>query len=63
MFASIVNFSDYFKQMEEHENGEKCLKLLNEIIFDIDNASIRCLMQLVYVFLSLVISLHRCATF
>jgi len=39
MFASIVNFSDYFKQMEEHENGEKCLKLLNEIIFDIDNVS------------------------
>ncbi|XP_076817208.1 adenylate cyclase type 8-like isoform X2 [Clavelina lepadiformis] len=37
MFASIVNFSDYFSRMEETEQGEQCLKLLNEIIFDIDN--------------------------
>lgn len=37
MFASIVDFSDYFNQMEESEHAIKCLKLLNEIIFDIDN--------------------------
>nr|XP_026696031.1 adenylate cyclase type 8-like isoform X1 [Ciona intestinalis]XP_026696032.1 adenylate cyclase type 8-like isoform X2 [Ciona intestinalis] len=37
MFASIVNFSSFYSHLEENEQVIKSLRLLNEIIFDIDN--------------------------
>uniref|UniRef100_H2YBD1 adenylate cyclase n=1 Tax=Ciona savignyi TaxID=51511 RepID=H2YBD1_CIOSA len=37
MFASIVNFSSCYSHLDEHEQVIKSLRLLNEIIFDIDN--------------------------
>ncbi|XP_078495903.1 adenylate cyclase type 8-like [Ciona intestinalis] len=37
MFASIVNFSSFYSHLEENDQVIKSLRLLNEIIFDIDN--------------------------
>ncbi|CAG5122034.1 unnamed protein product, partial [Candidula unifasciata] len=36
MFASIVNFSEFYIELEANNEGVECLRLLNEIIADFD---------------------------
>ncbi|XP_059161691.1 adenylate cyclase type 5-like isoform X2 [Physella acuta] len=36
MFASIVNFSEFYMELESNNEGVECLRLLNEIIADFD---------------------------
>ncbi|CAL1537656.1 unnamed protein product [Lymnaea stagnalis] len=36
MFASIVNFSEFYIELESNNEGVECLRLLNEIIADFD---------------------------
>lgn len=36
MFASIVNFADFYSELEANNEGVECLRLLNEIIADFD---------------------------
>ncbi|NP_001191588.1 adenylate cyclase [Aplysia californica] len=36
MFASIVNFSEFYMELEANNEGVECLRLLNEIIADFD---------------------------
>ena len=36
MFATIVNFSDFYIELESNNEGVECLRLLNEIIADFD---------------------------
>lgn len=38
MFASIVNFADFYSELEGNNEGVECLRLLNEIIADFDEA-------------------------
>ena len=39
MFATIVNFSDFYMELESNNEGVECLRLLNEIIADFDTVS------------------------
>ncbi|XP_071955152.1 adenylate cyclase type 5-like [Antedon mediterranea] len=39
MFATIVNFSDFYVELEANNEGVECLRLLNEIIADFDEIS------------------------
>ncbi|KAJ8356734.1 hypothetical protein SKAU_G00195280 [Synaphobranchus kaupii] len=41
MFASIPGFNDYYEQKEIKHEGVECLRLLNEIIADFDEAHAR----------------------
>ncbi|CAG5122835.1 unnamed protein product, partial [Candidula unifasciata] len=36
MFASIVNFAEFYTELEANNEGVECLRLLNEIIADFD---------------------------
>ncbi|KAL5006591.1 hypothetical protein ScPMuIL_015397 [Solemya velum] len=36
MFASIINFSEFYMELEGNNEGVECLRLLNEIIADFD---------------------------
>ena len=36
MFATISNFSEFYIELEENNEGVECLRLLNEIIADFD---------------------------
>ena len=36
MFASIVNFDEFFQMSSDYDKQIQCLRLLNEIIGDID---------------------------
>ncbi|MBN3325473.1 ADCY5 cyclase, partial [Atractosteus spatula] len=38
MFASISNFSEFYVELEANNEGVECLRLLNEIIADFDEA-------------------------
>ena len=40
MFATIVNFSNFYMELESNNEGVECLRLLNEIIADFDTVSI-----------------------
>ena len=39
MFATIVNFSNFYMELESNNEGVECLRLLNEIIADFDTVS------------------------
>jgi len=41
MFATIVNFSDFYQELEANNEGVECLRLLNEIIADFDTVRSR----------------------
>ena len=41
MFATIVNFSDFYMELESNNEGVECLRLLNEIIADFDTVRLR----------------------
>ncbi len=36
IFASLVNFSEFYMELEGNNEGVECLRLLNEIIADFD---------------------------
>ena len=36
MFASIVNFDEFYMELDANDEGVECLRLLNEIIADFD---------------------------
>lgn len=36
MFASLTNFSEFYVEMDENNQGVECMRLLNEIIGDFD---------------------------
>ena len=37
MFATIVNFSEFYMELDANNEGVECLRLLNEIIADFDD--------------------------
>ena len=39
MFSHIVNFSDFYNELEANGEGRECLRFLNEIIVDFDEVS------------------------
>lgn len=39
MFASIDNFSEFYSELEGNNEGQECLRLLNEILADFDEVS------------------------
>lgn len=41
LFASIANFNDFYIELDGNNMGVECLRLLNEIIADFDEASKR----------------------
>ncbi|KAG8509063.1 Adenylate cyclase type 6 [Galemys pyrenaicus] len=45
MFASIANFSEFYVELEANNEGVECLRLLNEIIADFDEAP--CAVQII----------------
>lgn len=46
MFASIVNFSEFYIELEANNEGVECLRLLNEIIADFDTVRVHCSVQI-----------------
>lgn len=41
LFASITNYHEFYMELDGNNQGMECLRLLNEIIADFDEASIR----------------------
>ena len=46
MFSSMTNFSEFYVELEANNEGVECLRLLNEIIADFDEALIKIHLQL-----------------
>lgn len=40
-FAHIVNFSEFYNEVDENGEGKECLRILNELIADFDKIILR----------------------
>ena len=56
MFASIDNFSEFYSELEGNNEGQECLRLLNEILADFDEVRTRFLSDLDFLQLNQVVA-------